>query len=144
MDFTAWPTGRAQADDEAVSGETALAASGRRHGQLAGLDAYNVCAERTDGAFYSDFESQHDLFVTAIAKQRHQQNATAVAQAMPGRAGLTRNRDDSRPSADVLDEIRRCTHTARQAGQRPGMSTGGRRCPVSWRKHSGRQHWSAV
>jgi hypothetical protein len=40
MDFTAWPTGRAQADDEAVSGETALAASGRRHGQLAGLDAY--------------------------------------------------------------------------------------------------------
>ena len=108
-----------------------IKAAGRRF-KRDGIDSSGIStlmkdAGLTNGAFYTHFTSKDDLVATAVADQLHTQNANIVAQAAPGRAGLeqivrwylsTRHRDNSDddcPSAALLDEIRRCTDSTKQA-----------------------------
>ncbi|MDT0567681.1 TetR/AcrR family transcriptional regulator [Streptomyces sp. DSM 3412] len=92
-----------------------------------GISALMKDAGLTNGAFYTHFTSKDDLVATAVADQLHTQNANIVAQAAPGRAGLEQivrwylsprhrdSSDDDCPSAALLDEIRRCPTSTRQA-----------------------------
>ncbi|WP_330293152.1 TetR/AcrR family transcriptional regulator [Streptomyces sp. NBC_00576] len=108
-----------------------IKAAGRRFKRdgidSSGISALMKDAGLTNGAFYTHFTSKDDLVATAVADQLHAQNANIVAQAAPGRAGLeqivrwylsARHRDssdDDCPSAALLDEIRRCTDSTKQA-----------------------------
>ena len=108
-----------------------IKAAGRRFKRdgidSSGISALMKDAGLTNGAFYTHFTSKDDLVAIAVADQLHTQNANIVAQAAPGRAGLeqivrwylsTRHRDNSDddcPSAALLDEIRRCTDSTKQA-----------------------------
>jgi AcrR family transcriptional regulator len=81
----------------------------------------------TNGAFYTHFTSKDDLVATAVADQLQAQNASIVAHAAPGRAGVEQivrwylspqhrdSPDDGCPSAALLDEIGRCTDPIKQA-----------------------------
>lgn len=106
-------------------------AAGRRF-KRDGIDGSGIStlmkdAGLTNGAFYTHFTSKDDLVATAVTDQLQAQNASIVAQAAPGRAGLeqivrwylsTQHRDspdDGCPSAALLDEIGRCTDPTRQA-----------------------------
>ncbi|MCT9140526.1 TetR/AcrR family transcriptional regulator [Streptomyces violarus] len=91
-----------------------------------GVSALMKDAGLTNGALYTHFASKDDLVATVVADQLRTQNATIVAQAAPGRAGLeqivrwylsARHRDssDGCPSAALLDELRRCTDLTKQA-----------------------------
>jgi len=92
-----------------------------------GIAALMRDAGLTNGAFYTHFTSKDDLVATTIADQLQAQNATIVAHAEPGRAGLEQivrwylspwhrdSRDVGCPSAALLDEIGRCTHPTKQA-----------------------------
>ena len=92
-----------------------------------GIAALMKDAGLTNGAFYTHFTSKDDLLATAIADQLQAQNASIVAHAEPGRAGLEQivrwylspwhrdSLDDGCPSAALLDEIGRCTHPTKQA-----------------------------
>ncbi|MFF3335698.1 TetR family transcriptional regulator [Streptomyces sp. NPDC002888] len=92
-----------------------------------GISALMKDAGLTNGAFYTHFTSKDDLVATAVADQLQAQNANVVAQAAPGRAGLEQivrwylsaqhrdSSDDGCPSAALLDEIRRCTDSTKQA-----------------------------
>ncbi len=105
--------------------------AGRRFKQD-GIDASGVStlmkdAGLTNGAFYRHFTSKDDLVATTVTDQLQAQNASIVAQAAPGRAGLVQivrwylsawHRDspgDGCPSAALLDEIARCADPTRQA-----------------------------
>lgn len=108
-----------------------IEAAGRRF-KRDGIDGSGIStlmrdAGLTNGAFYTHFASKDDLVATAVADQLQAQNASIVAQAAPGHAGLeqivrwylsARHRDssdDSCPSAALLNEIRRCTDPTKQA-----------------------------
>ncbi|MFF4394946.1 TetR family transcriptional regulator [Streptomyces sp. NPDC001480] len=108
-----------------------IEAAGRRF-KRDGIDGSGISTLMTDagltnGAFYTHFTSKDDLVATAVADQLQAQNASIVAQAAPGRAGLeqivrwylsAQHRDssgDGCPSAALLDEIRRCTDPTKQA-----------------------------
>jgi AcrR family transcriptional regulator len=92
-----------------------------------GIAALMKDAGLTNGAFYTHFTSKDDLVATTIADQLRAQNASIVAHAQPGRAGLVQivrwylspqhrdSRDAGCPSAALLDEIGRCTHLTKQA-----------------------------
>jgi TetR/AcrR family transcriptional regulator, transcriptional repressor for nem operon len=92
-----------------------------------GIAALMKDAGLTNGAFYLHFTSKDELVATTVADQLHAQNANIVAHAAPGHAGLEQivrwylspwHRDspgDGCPSAALLDEIGRCTHTTKQA-----------------------------
>ncbi len=92
-----------------------------------GISTLMQDAGLTNGAFYTHFTSKDDLVATAVADQLRAQNASIIAQAAPGRAGLeqivrwylsTQHRDssdDGCPSAALLDEIRRCAGPTKQA-----------------------------
>lgn len=92
-----------------------------------GIAALMKDAGLTNGAFYTHFTSKDDLVATTIADQLQAQNASIVAHAVPGRAGLEQivrwylspwhrdSRDAGCPSAALLDEIGRCTHPTKQA-----------------------------
>jgi TetR/AcrR family transcriptional regulator, transcriptional repressor for nem operon len=92
-----------------------------------GIAALMKDAGLTNGAFYAHFTSKDDLVATTIADQLQAQNASIVAHAEPGRAGLEQivrwylspwhrdSRDAGCPSAALLDEIGRCTHSTKQA-----------------------------
>ena len=92
-----------------------------------GIAALMKDAGLTNGAFYTHFTSKDDLVATTIADQLQAQNASIVAHAVPGRAGLEQivrwylspwhrdSRDVGCPSAALLDEIGRCTHPTKQA-----------------------------
>jgi AcrR family transcriptional regulator len=92
-----------------------------------GITALMKDAGLTNGAFYTHFTSKDDLVATTIADQLQAQNASIIAHAQPGRAGLEQivrwylspwhrdSRDVGCPSAALLDEIGRCTHPTKQA-----------------------------
>ncbi|UJV46256.1 TetR/AcrR family transcriptional regulator [Streptomyces sp. AMCC400023] len=92
-----------------------------------GIAAVIRDAGLTNGAFYTHFTSKDDLVATTIADQLQAQNASIVAHAEPGRAGLEQivrwylspwhrdSRDTGCPSAALLDEIGRCTHPTKRA-----------------------------
>ncbi|GGS91204.1 TetR/AcrR family transcriptional regulator [Streptomyces violaceus] len=92
-----------------------------------GVSALMKDAGLTNGALYTHFASKDDLVATVVADQLRTQNATIVAQAAPGRAGLEQivrwylsaqhrdSSDDGCPSAALLDELRRCTDLTKQA-----------------------------
>ncbi|GHC96046.1 TetR family transcriptional regulator [Streptomyces violarus] len=92
-----------------------------------GVSALMKDAGLTNGALYTHFASKDDLVATVVADQLRTQNATIVAQAAPGRAGLEQivrwylsaqhrdGSDDGCPSAALLDELRRCTDVTKQA-----------------------------
>ncbi|MFD4606386.1 TetR family transcriptional regulator [Streptomyces sp. NPDC058464] len=92
-----------------------------------GISALMKDAGLTNGAFYTHFTSKDDLVATAVADQLRAQNASVVAHAAPGRAGLEQivrwylsaqhrdSADDGCPSAALLDEIRRCADSTKQA-----------------------------
>jgi TetR/AcrR family transcriptional regulator, transcriptional repressor for nem operon len=96
-----------------------------------GIDGSGVAtlmadAGLTNGAFYAHFASKEDLVATAVAHQLRTQHEGLDGLA-PGRAGVEQlvraylspehrdNPEDGCPSAALLDEIRRCTDTTRQA-----------------------------
>ncbi|NEB04207.1 TetR/AcrR family transcriptional regulator [Streptomyces sp. SID13726] len=100
----------------------------KRHGiDGSGISALMKDAGLTNGAFYTHFTSKDDLVATAVADQLQAQNATIVAHAAPGRAGVEQivrwylspqhrdSPDDGCPSAALLDEIGRCTDPIKQA-----------------------------
>jgi len=106
-------------------------AAGRRL-KRDGIDGSGIArlmkdAGLTNGAFYTHFTSKDELVATAVTDQLQAQNASVAAQAAPGRAGLEQivrwylsiqhrdSRDEGCPSAALLDEIGRCTHSTRQA-----------------------------
>lgn len=92
-----------------------------------GITALMKDAGLTNGAFYTHFASKGDLVAAAIADQLRAQNASIVAHAEPGRAGLEQivrwylspwhrdSRDAGCPSAALLDEIGRCAHPTKRA-----------------------------
>jgi TetR/AcrR family transcriptional repressor of nem operon len=91
-----------------------------------GIATLMADAGLTNGAFYAHFASKEDLVATALADQLRDQHEGFSALA-PGRAGVeqyvrdylsVQHRDHPEqgcPSAALLDEIGRCTHTTRQA-----------------------------
>ena len=107
-----------------------VAAAGRRL-KLDGIDGSGVTtlmkdAGLTNGAFYAHFSSKDELVATAIADQLARQRATlrAVATDRDGVEAFVRfylsaeHRDDRGegcPSAALLDEVARCSVTARAA-----------------------------
>ncbi|MPY58551.1 TetR/AcrR family transcriptional regulator [Streptomyces spongiae] len=107
-----------------------IEAAGRRL-KRDGIDGSGIStlmkdAGLTNGAFYTHFTSKDDLVASAVADQLQTQNASIVAHAAPGRAGLEQivrwylsaqhrdSLDDGCPSAALLDEIGRCTGPTRQ------------------------------
>lgn len=92
-----------------------------------GISALMKDVGLTNGAFYTHFTSKDDLVATTVTDQLRAQNASIVAQAAPGRAGLeqivrwylsAQHRDspgDGCPSAALLDEIGRCGDETKQA-----------------------------
>lgn len=80
----------------------------------------------TNGAFYAHFESKDDLVATVVHEELSRQ-AAAFSDLAPGRAGLEEfirdyltvkqrdHRDTGCPSAALLDEIGRCSTTAKRA-----------------------------
>ncbi|MDX3804207.1 TetR/AcrR family transcriptional regulator [Streptomyces sp. AK04-3B] len=95
--------------------------------EVSGIAALMKDAGLTNGAFYTHFTSKDDLVATTVADQLHAQNANIVAHAVPGHAGLEQivrwylspwhrdSPDDGCPSAALLDEIGRRTHSTKQA-----------------------------
>lgn len=81
----------------------------------------------TNGAFYAHFTSKDNLITTTVADQLQAQNASIVAQAASGRAGVEQiarwylsaqqrdNPGDGCPSAALLDEIARSADPTKQA-----------------------------
>lgn len=92
----------------------------------AGVATLMADAGLTNGAFYAHFASKEELVATSISDQLRGQLEGLRAVA-PGRAGVeqivrsylsTQHRDSPEegcPSAALLDEIRRCTDTTKQA-----------------------------
>ncbi|MFJ9713261.1 TetR/AcrR family transcriptional regulator [Streptomyces sp. NPDC101234] len=92
-----------------------------------GISALMKDAGLTNGAFYTHFTSKDDLVATAVTDQLQAQNASIVAHAAPGRAGLEQivrwylsaqhraGPEESCPSAALLDEIARCSDLTKQA-----------------------------
>ncbi|MGI5132321.1 TetR/AcrR family transcriptional regulator [Pseudonocardia sp. CA-107938] len=92
-----------------------------------GITALMKDAGLTNGAFYAHFTSKDELVAATIADQLQAQNASIVAHAEPGRAGVEQivrwylspwhrdGRDAGCPSAALLDELGRCTHPIKQA-----------------------------
>src|SRR3954468_8375332 len=96
-----------------------------------GIDGSGVAtlmkdAGLTNGAFYAHFASKEDLVATAVCARRRDQRRR-LAAVPPGRAGIEQlvrsylspeHRDspeDGCPSAALLDEIRRCADSTKQA-----------------------------
>ncbi|WP_406490376.1 TetR/AcrR family transcriptional regulator [Streptomyces sp. NBC_01604] len=91
-----------------------------------GMSTLMADAGLTTGAFYGHFASKDDLVAAVVADQLGKQSESFRSRA-PGRAGLEElvreylsvqqrdNREDGCPSAALLDEIGRCTDTAKQA-----------------------------
>ncbi|MEU0822089.1 TetR/AcrR family transcriptional regulator [Streptomyces mirabilis] len=118
-------------DHKQATRQRIIEAAGRRF-KRDGIDGSGISTLMkdvglTNGAFYTHFTSKDDLVATAVADQLQAQNASIVAQAAPGRAGLEQivrwylsaqhrdSSDDGCPSAALLDEIRRCTDSTKQA-----------------------------
>jgi TetR/AcrR family transcriptional regulator, transcriptional repressor for nem operon len=96
-----------------------------------GIDGSGVAtlmadAGLTNGAFYAHFTSKEDLVATAVAHQLRTQSEGLEALAL-GRDGVEQlvraylspehrdNPEEGCPSAALLDEIRRCADTTKQA-----------------------------
>jgi AcrR family transcriptional regulator len=133
-----WPTRHAEEcavryrqEHKQATRQRIIKTAGRRF-KMDGIDGSGIAALMrdaglTNGAFYTHFASKDDLVATTIAAQMQAQNASIVAHAEPGRAGLEQivrwylspwhrdSRDTGCPSAALLDEIGRCTHLTKQA-----------------------------
>jgi TetR/AcrR family transcriptional regulator, transcriptional repressor for nem operon len=107
-----------------------LDVAGRRFKQD-GIDGSGIAtvmkdAGLTNGAFYAHFASKEDLVASVVAEQLREQ-ATQFRARPPGHTGVEQivrdylsreHRDhpgDGCPSAALLDEIGRSTHTVKQA-----------------------------
>ena len=115
--------------DRKVSTRRAIVEAAGRRLKLDGIDGSGVTtlmhdAGLTNGAFYTHFSSKDELVTTAIADQLARQRATlrAVATDRDGVEAFVRfylsaaHRDDRSegcPSAALLDEVARCSVTAR-------------------------------
>lgn len=133
-----WPTRHAEEcavryrqEHKQATRQRIIKTAGRRF-KGDGIDGSGIAAVMrdaglTNGAFYTHFTSKDDLVATTIADQLQAQNASIVAHAEPGRAGLEQivrwylspwhrdSRDTGCPSAALLDEIGRCTHPTKRA-----------------------------
>jgi len=121
---------RYSTDHKQATRQRIIESAGRRFKQT-GVDGSGIAtlmsdAGLTNGAFYAHFESKDDLVASVVADELHRQ-AETFAELPPGRAGLRgfvheylspEHRDAPAvgcPSAALLDEIVRCTDTAKDA-----------------------------